>query len=665
MMIQKKGDSTMNNLSRGIAIHSYRHVILHFLIALSLVFACPLFAKAEECSSSIGDYIAIPPFLSSGVEANLLLMLDNSGSMYDLAYVDEQGYCYDDTYITYTPSTTSTSGYAGYFDQGIWYYYNQTTEQFEPRTGDWASLSSSEWTTAGTGYDHDDVHIKVNLGTVTAFFAKGNFLNWATASKLDIQKKILTGGKYEETGMYGAPNGRLVMESRGCIGSRFVKQVAVIPHGGGNVHYLTLGVRPPQEKIFPPWTNGTPYQVGDIVTDLGDLYIATSNGISNGTGVADDTGANWSDYTLTRWTNGATYPTNSVVSDNGKMYITATGGKASGTGVANDTGITDWVSYNVTRIEIFPVTETGFANGYCELAIEEMGKESPNQGQLKQYIDGCMGYQSGGGQTKEADSNGAFNHSIHNCWYQAMNGIWPPGAGPTESVMNDCEKIYTDWGTDPWEITPYDQGYVCYGAWNNDPIHPIGYVGRCWEPGANATWQCIKWNPSIGKCQKMGWVGGIDPGWDAAGSGYTSVEACIEAALQDYCGYLKITEVIDPSDQASETGEFWNIPAVLIDSGLAAQLDEPIAVFKGYIEQTEPPTGIIQEFADDLRIGLMIFNDYGSKTECNDAVVDSHILSHCKDGNRDGGNVTVPIDDGAALTADGGNHTMGGTIQQS
>jgi type IV pilus assembly protein PilY1 len=45
------------------------------------------------------------------------------------------------------------------------------------------------------------------------------------------------------------------------------------------------------------------------------------------------------------------------------------------------------------------------------------------------------------------------------------------------------------------------------------------------------------------------------------------VDACIEAALQDYCGMIEIPEVIDPSDQASETGEFWNIPAVLIDSG--------------------------------------------------------------------------------------------------
>ena len=59
----------------------------------------------------------------------------------------------------------------------------------------------------------------VSPKTVTAFVASGNFLNWAAASKLDVQKKILTGGKYD------AATGRLVMESRGCLGRRFVKKI--------------------------------------------------------------------------------------------------------------------------------------------------------------------------------------------------------------------------------------------------------------------------------------------------------------------------------------------------------------------------------------------------------------------------------------------------------
>ena len=158
----------MNNLSRGIATHSYNHIILHFLIALSLVFACPLFAKAE-CSSSIADYSAIPPFLSGGVEGNLLLMLDNSGSMYDLAYVDDQEYCYDDNY-------SSANVYVGYFDRDVWYKYDETDGQFEE------SAATACDNATGTKYSSSEVCITVDTSQdpdeVTAFAAKGNFLNW-------------------------------------------------------------------------------------------------------------------------------------------------------------------------------------------------------------------------------------------------------------------------------------------------------------------------------------------------------------------------------------------------------------------------------------------------------------------------------------------------------
>ena len=34
---------------------------------------------------------------------------------------------------------------------------------------------------------------------VTAFAAKGRFLNWLMSSKFDVEKKILTGGKYDST----------------------------------------------------------------------------------------------------------------------------------------------------------------------------------------------------------------------------------------------------------------------------------------------------------------------------------------------------------------------------------------------------------------------------------------------------------------------------------
>jgi type IV pilus assembly protein PilY1 len=270
-----------------------------------------------------------------------------------------------------------------------------------------------------------------------------------------------------------------------------------------------------------------------------------------------------------------------------------------------------------------------------------------------------MGYTPAGAPTKEADSHAAFNHSIHNCWYVAKHGVWPPGAGPETNIKQACEHIYVNWTTPPWDITVEDRGYPCYGVWDIDPanapdVPPEGYVGRCWKPPAAAVLTCTQWKnpaacpgaaavpPDPACCNKWGWVGGGVGAWDAAG--YADIDTCIKTAIQDYCGLLAIPEVIDPTDQAGETGEFWNIPAVLIDSGVVAQLNsQPIEVVPGYVEQTSVPEGIIQEYATEAYMGVMAFNDEGSASECLQP--DPYVLYKCTNpNNRDGSRVTVPID---------------------
>ena len=305
-------------------------LILLFLFVMPVLLAPAVVRASGDCCA---DNKAIPPFLvSSGATPNLLLMIDNSASMYDLAYVGDQGECYDDSY-------DPDSSYAGYFDQSAWYAYDFASQEFKELTE--AQLLAVK--SIDTHYHTDaastsDPHVYIRMtgtpATVTMFAAKGNFLNWAAASKLDIQKKILTGGKYD------AANTRLVMESRGCIGRRYVKKVAMTD--GSDSYYLTLGIRPPAD--------------------------------SEKTDASDDT----------------------------------------------------------TRIEIYEVTQNGFDNTSCNLAITEMQKDSPNQGQLKQYIDDCMNYS--GGNNPYRNYMAAFNHSIHNCWYYQKNGSWPPGNGPIENV---------------------------------------------------------------------------------------------------------------------------------------------------------------------------------------------------------------------------------------
>jgi len=477
--------------------------------SLSLLAAVLVFVSAfsSEAANNMQDYVASPPFVSAGgVQPNLLLVIDNSASMYDLAYVGNQGYCYDDSYDT-------AKTYVGYFEPGTWYAYNLVAERFEQRTAAQATALCNAAT-----HKNIDVCMTIDAApTVTAFSAKGNFLNWAAASKLDVEKEVLTGGKYD------AANSRLVMESRGCVGRRFVKKVA-LKDAAMNDFYLTLAARPP----------------------------------------GDTERANESDHT--------------------------------------------------TRIEIFQVTASGFDNTPCQRAVDELAAPEPNQGQIKQDIEDCMNFNS---KNKVlADSMSAFNHALHNCWYENMNGVWPPGAGPLHSVMNDCQKIFKD-GIDPADIKPDDNSYVCYGVYDGDPDILDGYVGRCWDPIASA--------------------------WHS--------DACIDSALIDYCQALRLTEVVDPTDQAGMTGDFWNIPAMLIDSGVIAQLDQPLLVVKAYVSQAAAPTGLLQDFADDLRLGAMVFNDDGSKSEC--AQPDPHILYNCPDpANRDGGRIISYIDQGDGHTSD-------------
>jgi type IV pilus assembly protein PilY1 len=105
-------------------------------------------------------YKADPPFVTTNVPPNVLIVLDNSGSMNDWAYAAS----YDSS--RYDPSEEGKLGYYGYFDPSKTYVY----------TGKW------EATTATTG-------------TIANPVASGDFLNWATMRRIDVARKLLIGGK--------------------------------------------------------------------------------------------------------------------------------------------------------------------------------------------------------------------------------------------------------------------------------------------------------------------------------------------------------------------------------------------------------------------------------------------------------------------------------------
>ena len=549
--------------------------------AAALVFGFMLvcLGVSNGYGSVCSEGTAEPPFLNTGVDPNLLLILDNSASMYDLAFVEDAKYCYDDTY------DPTANVYSGFFDPDKWYAYE--TDKFVEITDTAASTLCGSSTYQKTIGGANDICLTLSGAVFSKIAAKGHYLNWAAVSKMDIEKEILTGGKFDTV------NSTLQMESRGCLERRFIKKT---DFDSGD--QLTLAVRPPE-------------------------------------------------------------PSEQTSSDD-----------------------------HTSRIEIYPVTATGYEHGACQQAVEEMQNPSPSLGKLKGFVDTCMAYDATG-NSPEASSQAAFNHSVQDCWYIAKQGLdhWlQTSNGSITAIKNDCGKVYAA-PLLPWDITTDHSGYVCYGDYLKpvtDPLSDRGYVGRCWSTGGgtgsvtctdrvcngeptsganpkcganNKVYQCNgKYNPQQDTCKNDDWIvvqdctGGGDPSTDWLSND------CVEQGLIDFCGTLDFPEVVDPSDQATgsgdATGEFWNLPAMLVDAGVGSQLGDPLLVMIGQLVLPETPTGLIQEFDTDIRIGAMQFNYDGAKSEC-DPIANPFVTYDCTNTSiRDGGQVVIPVGQGGQHSID-------------
>lgn len=155
---------------------------LAFIIIVVLSFFTFSLNNAE---AAMTDYCVIPPYVIQDVPPNVMLIIDNSGSMFNFAYFDgftttatgDDNMC-DSSSSPCTgftePGTYPTYKYYGYFDPDYWYTY--TSSRFvsaAPKTGSGLpgarAKNSTEW--------------------------DGNFLNWIAMRRVDIIRKVMTGGK--------------------------------------------------------------------------------------------------------------------------------------------------------------------------------------------------------------------------------------------------------------------------------------------------------------------------------------------------------------------------------------------------------------------------------------------------------------------------------------
>jgi type IV pilus assembly protein PilY1 len=258
-------------------------VRMAFPVALAVA-TLPALSRA----ATMNDYCVSPAFIQQTVPANLLLMIDNSASMYDLAYVDkgyktcstttstycsydtncpsgetcsrfvrEPYYCYDETY-------KSATTYTGYFVPTTYYYYRAASDDFAPvasafpsgcgtgsgtTTKTIASTMCLEYSTSGT------------TKTLVSFVAKGNYLNWVTASKFDVEKQILTGGL--------VTGSNLTPQSRGCVGQGYVKQALA----GDFVNYPSSSTDPNTKATVTFTVRGPAGSTASAPSPGGQTYI--------------------------------------------------------------------------------------------------------------------------------------------------------------------------------------------------------------------------------------------------------------------------------------------------------------------------------------------------------------------------------------------------------
>lgn len=132
-----------------------RRRIVAVIVTLMLIGVLP--GTSEVHAQALADYTASPPFTTTAIPPNILLLLDNSGSMNTRAY---------------ETAFDASKAYYGLFDPYECYDYGSNKFQPDPATNP---------TTLGT----------CSNGT---YLWSGNLLNYATMRRIDIVKWVMMGG---------------------------------------------------------------------------------------------------------------------------------------------------------------------------------------------------------------------------------------------------------------------------------------------------------------------------------------------------------------------------------------------------------------------------------------------------------------------------------------
>lgn len=156
----------------------------------------PLCFPLEAQAQAMADYTSIPPFIADAVPPNVLLLMDNSGSMNSSAYHNANE-AYD-----------STKSYNGYFSPTKCYSY--ASNKFTPGAD---KAASGNPCSAGAPW-------------------LGSFLNYLMMTRLEITKWVMMGGKCAPRAVAGTcfPGGTLALETTASVNSIDVDGTGISPY---------------------------------------------------------------------------------------------------------------------------------------------------------------------------------------------------------------------------------------------------------------------------------------------------------------------------------------------------------------------------------------------------------------------------------------------------
>jgi len=272
----------------------------------------------------------------------------------------------------------------------------------------------------------------------------------------------------------------------------------------------------------------------------------------------------------------------------------------------------DWLGTNddTTRIDIFAVTVGGYDDTQCRLAIELMENDG-SLPDIRAALEQCMYADNQPTSEHDAKTKQIYFAAVHNCVKQNWNKGGELGTFCQDLYLGEQGFIQTY----PWEVTPWDPEYVCYGMYT-DTAYPysdgLGYIGRLWREwlvqGSGDT--CVntcdcsdsRWTAGSGycvdeiqknqeelrcesgqmyRCTKHGGTWTCESYYEDTVTNTTCTpsgnihnmcndipdnlvrdsycwvpenqpsDRTWELALRDYCGDLAVPEVIDPSDVVS------------------------------------------------------------------------------------------------------------------